>query len=158
MEDITFDTIEWQAPEYSHKTRSADWYWTIGLAAIAGCIVALVFGSYVFAIFIFISGGCLILFTLREPEQFQFAIETEGLRIGKDLYSWKNIKGFTIKNKKGDAYAKLIVQTHKYFLPVYTILLPKELVPETRETLLRVVPPVDLEESRSMVFMEKLGF
>ena len=156
MEEITIDTIEWQAPEYTHKKKSADFLWTIGLVAIIGCIIALWFHNYVFAIFIFISGACLILFTLREPQEISFSIGSDGIHMGKDKYAWATIKGFAIK-KSGDS-SKLMIVTSKYFLPVYTIPLPSNLVEEVKEVLLKVVPAVEIEESRSMLFMEKLGF
>ncbi len=156
MEEIALNTIEWSAPEYDHKERSVDWFWTIGLVTLIATIVAIWFASYVFAIFIFISGGCLIMFTLRPPLEINFSIETEGLTIGKDMYEWKNLKGFNIKKKKESA--KLLIETRKYFLPVYTIPLPMDLIDEVKDELKKVIPNIELEESKSMQFMEKLGF
>jgi hypothetical protein len=158
MDDTTSRKVEWQAPEYTHKERTADWFWTIGLTALIASAIALWIGSFVFAIFILIGGACLIMFTIREPQQFRFSLEQEGLKIEKELYPWKSIQGFTIKNKAGEPYARLIIQTSKYFLPVYTILLPQELKSTVHDVLVKVVPEVELEESRSMQFMEKLGF
>jgi hypothetical protein len=158
MEDNIHNEVKWQAPEYIHKTRTTDWYWTIGLIALGACIAALWMGNYLFAIFILIGGASLILFTIREPQQFSFTIESEGLRIEREMYLWKSLTGFTIKEKKGELYSRLIVQTSKYFLPVYTILIPHNLIPEVREELVKHIPQVELEESRSMQFMEKLGF
>lgn len=156
MEEITIETIEWQAPEYTHKKKSPDFLWTIGLIAIVGAIIALWLGNYVFAIFILISGACLIMFTLREPQMMNFKIETSGLSIGKDKYEWKSLKGFNIKTEA--PYGKLLVETSKKFLPIYTLPIPRELIEEIKTTMRKVVAPVEIEESRSMVFMDKLGF
>jgi hypothetical protein len=78
--------------------------------------------------------------------------------MGKDLHPWKNIKSFNIKNNEADLQAKLLIETSKYFLPIYTIPLPKERVSHVKETLLKVIPRSEINESKSMVFMEKLGF
>lgn len=158
MEEIKLDTIEWTVPEYNHKEHDNDWFWTIGLIAIIACGVAIWFHSYIFAIFIFISGACLILFTVRPPEEIKYTIETKGLTMGTDLFPWKNIKSFNVKNNESDVFAKLLVQTHKHFLPIYTIPLPKDLVGQVKENLIKVTTRVELNESGTMVFMEKIGF
>lgn len=158
MDEIQINTISWSAPEYSHKERGNDWFWTIGIITIIACGIAIWLHNYVFAIFLLISGCCLIMFTLRQPQDITYTIETKGISMGKDLYSWKDIKSFNIKNKDEELYAKLLIETTKYFLPVYTIPLPKEKVPEVKETLLKVSTRSEIDESKSMVFMEKLGF
>ncbi len=156
MEEIVINPIEWSAPEYSHKERTMDWFWSIGLIALVGAIIAIWFGNYIFAIFILISGACLILFTLRHPQEITFSVKTEGLTIGKDSYEWKTIKGFHIK--RGNPDGKLLILTSKHFLPIYTIPLPENLIQEVGDSLLKIIPNIDLEESRSVLFMEKIGF
>ncbi len=156
MEEIIIDKIEWSAPEYKHKEKSVDFIWTIGLVALVSCIVALWLKNYLFSVFIFISGVTLILFSIRHPQDVNFSIETKGLTLGKDKYTWKKIKGFNIKNE--DGVAVLLVEIDKYLLPVYTIPLPIDKVDQVRESLLKVTKSKELEESKSMIFMEKLGF
>jgi hypothetical protein len=154
--EIALATITWQGPEYAHEEKSADFIWTIALITLVAVGIAVWLANYVFAIFIFIAGCCLILFSIRPPEMVDFSIETEGMTIGKAKYGWKSIKGFRIV--KGDPYAKLLIETSRKFLPIFTIPLPSERATETKETLLKVIPETELEESRSMKLMEKLGF
>jgi hypothetical protein len=156
MEEIILEKIEWQAPEYKHKDKSVDFLWTIGLVALVMLGFAIWKQNYIFAVFIFISGGTLILFSIRKPENINFIIETSGLSLGKDKYEWKKIKGFHIKKEETEAI--LLIEINKYFLPVYTISLPIELADTVRESLIKVTPNIELEESKSMKFMEKLGF
>ena len=158
MEEIKLDTIEWTVPEYNHKEHDNDWFWAIGLITIVACIIAIFLHNYIFSIFILISGGCLIMFTMRPPQEIDFSIKTEGLTMGKDLYPWKNIKAFDIKNKESDVFGKLMVETHKHLLPVYTIPFPKEKEIQIKESLLKVTTRKEIEESKTMVFMEKIGF
>jgi hypothetical protein len=158
MDDIKINTTIWSAPEYVHKEHGNDWFWAIGLITIVACGVAIWLHNYVFAIFLFIAGGSLIMFTMRHPQDVTYTIETKGLSMGKDLYEWKSIKSFNIKNKDSDIYAKLLIETSKHFLPIYTIPLPKENVEEVKQSLLQLIPRSEIDESKSMVFMEKLGF
>lgn len=156
MEEITITPIEWSAPEYSHKEKTVDWFWTIGLLALVGFGIAVWFHNYLFAIFILISGASLILFTLRAPQVVPLSITSDGISMGKEKYEWKQIKGFRIKS--AEPYSKLLILTSKKFLPLYTISFPKELTPDIREALTKATTALDLEESHSMLFMEKIGF
>lgn len=158
MDEIQINTTTWSVPEYSHKERGNDWFWTIGVITLASFGVAIWLHNYVFAIFLLVSGGCLIMFTLRAPGDITYTIESKGLSMGKDLYEWNKIKSFNIKNNSADPYAKLLIETSKYFLPIYTIPLPKEYVDEVKSTLSDIIPRSEIEESKSMIFMEKLGF
>ncbi len=155
MEEIIIDKIEWNAPEYDHKEKNNDWFWTIGLITFVVCGIAIWLHNYVFAIFLLLSGASLILFTIRHPQEITFSIETKGLTMGRDTHEWKTIKSFNIK--KGDINSKLLIETGKYFLPIYTIPLPNDLVNKVKETLLKVAENKELDESRSMLFVEKLG-
>ncbi|MBK5215449.1 MAG: hypothetical protein JJE53_01415 [Candidatus Pacebacteria bacterium] len=158
MDEIKINKIEWSAPEYSHKERGNDWFWALGLVTIISCGVAIWLKNNMFAIFLLLSGGSLILFTLRHPKDISYIIETKGITMGKDLYEWKNIKSFNIKSKEDEPLAKLLIETSKYILPVYTIPFPQELQAQIKEDLLKILPRSEIDESKSMVFMEKLGF
>lgn len=155
MEKIDIKKIDWRAPEYKHKERNMDFFWTIGLVAIVGCIIAIWLGNYVFAIFIIASGGCLILFTFRKPEDIDFGISNDGVKFGNEIRPWDKIKSFDIK--QGDPYAKLMVETTRSFLPIFTIPLPKDLMDDVEIEFSKVVSQKEIAESQSMQFAEKIG-
>ena len=156
MDEIVLESIEWQAPEYNHKKKTPDFLWTIGLIAFAVAVVSLWFGNIVFAIFVILAGASLIMFTVREPGQMNFSIKTEGLGVGKEKYEWKNIKGFNII--KGEVYGKLLIETSKYFLPVYAIPFPISMEEQIKTELSKVIQKIEIKESASMAFAEKIGF
>jgi hypothetical protein len=156
MEEIIIDKVEWSAPEYKHKEKSMDFLWAIGLVSLIVCGLAIWFQNYLFAVFVFIAGGTLVLFSVRHPQEVHFVIETNGITLGKDKYPWKRVKGFHIK--KEEDYAVLLIELDKYLLPIYTIPLPIDQIPQVKESLLKILPNIDLDESKSMKFMEKLGF
>ncbi len=156
MEEVIINKIEWYAPEYKHKEKSIDFIWTIGLVTIVSCVIAFWLKNYLFAVFILISGASLILFSIRHPEDVYFSIEDEGFTLGKDRYSWTKIKGYNIKKENDESI--LLLEVDKRLLPVYTIPLPKEKTDQIKETLSKVAQSKDIEESKSMKFMEQLGF
>ena len=156
MEEIIIEKIEWSAPEYKHEEKSIDFLWTVGLVALVISGIAIWQNNYLFAIFILISGASLVFFSVRHPEDMLFSIETSGVTMGKDKYDWKMIKGFDIK--KENEKAVLLIELDKYLLPIYTIPLPIELLSKVKESLLKISTNIELEESKSMKFMEKIGF
>ena len=155
-EEVKISPISWQAPEYAHKKKSVDFLWAVGLIALVISAVAIWFGNYVFAVFILISGATLIMFTIREPNDMDFSIDDKGLKIGKDIYPWKTLKGFNMID--GAPYGKLLVETSKYFLPVYTIPVPADIFEDVKESFKKLVNEKEIEESRSMAFVDKIGF
>jgi hypothetical protein len=156
MEEISIERLVWQAPEYNHTKRGMDFFWTIGIAALVLAIGALWTGNYLFLIFVLVSGFCLIFFSIREPEHIEFAIDNDGMSFGRDKFPWKRVRGFRIK--PGSPYVKLLIETDKHFMPVYTIPLPPELSTKVKESLITIIPEVELEESQSILFMERIGF
>lgn len=155
-EEINIKTVRWTSPEHPHKENSVDWYWTIGIITIIIFIFAIWTKNYVFAIFIFVSGASLELISIRHPQEVEFIIENRGFTIGKDFYEWSRVKCFDIK--KGDSESRLLIELNKYFLPVYTVHIQNELIEPIKEAFTQVIPRQELEESRSVLFMEKLGF
>lgn len=155
-EEVTINTIEWTALEHNHREHSVDWYWSVGLIILAVCIIAIWTKSYLFAIFVVVAGASLLLLNLKHPEEIEFSVETSGLKLGKDKYEWERLKSFNIRKIEGEN--KLLIETTKHFLPVYTIPLPEEIVSEIKDALLKFIPQSELNESQSLLFMEKLGF
>jgi len=157
MDEIVIDKIEWKTLEHEHKDHSVDWFWTIGLIALVSAGAAVWFHNYLFAIFIVISAISLIFISIREPQEITFSIDTKGIKMGRSSYAWKEIKSFNIKSEEN--YNKLFIETDKRFLPVYTINIPKYIIEDLKNSLLKVIPAnSEIKESPSMQFMEKLGF
>lgn len=155
-EDIALETIEWRSYEYKHKEKSIDFLWGIGIVSVILFVLAIWFKNYIFGIFILVSGGLLIMFGIKHPEEVSYKIDSDGLTIGKDTYTWKKVKGFSIKKYEDDA--KLLVELDKYFLPVYTIHMPLEIEQKVKQNIKKIVEQKELRESQSMLFMEKIGF
>lgn len=156
MEEIVIETIKWIAPEHKHKEKSMDFFWTVGIIALLIFVASIWFQNYLFAIFILISSILLIMISNKTPEDIEYKIDTEGISIRDKKYRWKEIKGYFIKKYENEA--NLLIEIDKYFLPIYTIPVPLELTKKINENLKKILNQKDLNESQSMIFMEKIGF
>ena len=59
--------IEWEGREYDHNPKSADWYWVLGIIAVAGTVASILFGNYLFAALVVIAASAFALHASKEP-------------------------------------------------------------------------------------------
>lgn len=156
MEDTKNQSLSWTAPEYTHRPKSVDFLWGVGLLGLIGTVISIFLGNYIFAIFIILSSVMLIIFATRHPHEANFEINNTGIVFGEENHPYKNIKGFIIRD--ANPYSKLIIETNKYFLPIYTIPLPHELEEDVYDILSQVIEEKEIEETHSSKFMERIGF
>jgi hypothetical protein len=156
--EITLETIEWESPEYIHRDHSNDWFWGLGLITLLSVIIAICKGNYIFGIFLLLAGFSLILFSIKRPEINKNKIETKGLSIQGTFYQWSFLKSFNIKDTRDDNLFKLLIESNKRFLPILTVLVPKEIEEKVEDNLSKVMKKSNIDETGSTVFMDKIGF
>lgn len=156
MDEGKSQSISWVAPEYIHRPKSVDFLWGVGLLGLAGSVTAMIFGNVIFGIFIILSAVMLIIFSVKHPNEANFEINKDGILFDKEMHKYKNIKGFKIK--EANPYSKLLIETNRYFLPLYTLPLPHELEDDVYNVLSQIIPEEDIEETHSSKFMDKIGF
>ncbi len=150
--------IEWVAPEYVHVEKSQDWYWVLGLLAVAASVGAMLFNNVLFALLILISSFVLALFAGRKPNNVHFALAQRGVRIDDALYPFSNLKSFSIAELSPNHVAKLILEPKAHFaMSVYIPLLNVD-VDHVHDFLLDFLPEESHEEPLIHHLMEWLGF
>jgi hypothetical protein len=154
--EIELNKVEWVGKEYEFKERSVDWFWAVGLILLVSVGVSVWFHNFIFAIFLFVAGGTLILINHKEPRDVSFVIESKGVTLGGESFYWDKIKGFNIL--KQENRNKLLLKTAKNFLPIITITIPKEKTGEIESFLLKMTNfDKDIKETNSSQFAEKIG-
>ena len=98
MPDIVIKKIEssfeWEAPEYEHHERSNDWYWAMGILAVALLVVAFFLKSVLFGLLVLLGGFSLGLYSARKPEIVSFSIGARGMAIEDKIYFFEDLKSF----------------------------------------------------------------
>lgn len=151
-----FETITWQAYEYNPAEISRDWFIGVAAFGLLVLIIALFTKNFLFALLILIGTGLIILLGTREPELITFSITSKGLVIKDQLYLYRNLIAFGLKDHEQPH--KLMIHTSRLLAP--HIIIPLEDVdPELiRASLKKFLPEVHFEESLVDLFMEYLGF
>jgi|SRR3989339_1605670 len=150
--------IEWKGHEYTHFEKGSDWYWSLGLVAVAGSVAALIFKNVLFAIFILIAAFVLAIFASRKPNEVSFAISQRGLRIDDVLYPFQSLKSFGIEELTPKHIPRLIFKSKKIF--ALDIIIPLEHVHanEVHDFLINFLPEDEHYEPLVHKVMEWLGF
>lgn len=151
-------TLSWQAHEYVHVEKTPDWFWALGLIAVAAFVAALLLNNILFAVLILLIALVLGLFAARKPNVVQFSITPRGVRIDNTLYAYQNIESFAIEELSPDHTPKLIIAPRGIMRP--TLVIPIiEVHPDDVHNLLReFLPEAEHSEPLSHRVMEWLGF
>src|SRR3989338_6162006 len=59
--------LEWEGREYDHNPKSTDWYWALGIIAVAGTVASVLFGNYLLALLIIIAAVALAFHAAKRP-------------------------------------------------------------------------------------------
>lgn len=151
--------IVWEAFEYDHTPKSADWYWAVGIIAVSITLISILLGNIIFAIVVVVSTFALIVASRRHPHLVTFELNKTGVFIGPDLKPYGTLRSFWVEDN-----SHLDLQSKLFFKPKsktgQLIVIPIEEVDpvEVRDFLLHNLLEEKLEEPLMQIIMEKLGF
>ena len=150
-------TITWEAAEHYHIEKTADWYWALGIIALVGAVIAIIFSNILFAVVIILSAVVMVIVSLREPSLIPFAITPRGIRIDDQLHPYATLQSFYI-DEDAPHGPQLIIKSSGMLHPLIVIPLPSEAIEEIDEILAEHLPGEHLEESLPHRLLEFLGF
>jgi len=142
--------IEWDGHEYEHKERSQDWYWAVGVVAVALAVAAIIFSDVIFGILILVATFSLSLFINRPPETVHIILDEKGITRGKVHYPFATLHSFWIDEQH--PHQKILLRSQKLLMPLITIPLGGGDPERIQKTLLRFIP----EEFHTTPLVEKL--
>ncbi|MFN7088554.1 MAG: hypothetical protein ACK4NX_01915 [Candidatus Paceibacteria bacterium] len=139
--------LEWRAPEYRKSPKSADWFFGIGLIALALAIWAIYTINIMFLLTVLVGFVVLLIFALRKPKIYTFKITSAGIFIGKTLVPFQSIESFWVFDFPD---AKILSLKPKSRLsPGTHIIVPEAKISDLKSILSEYLPEV--EENYSFV-------
>lgn len=151
------ESIQWKALEFEYKEKSADWYWTLGIVAVAGTLIAIILGNVLFAVLIIIATFTVALYASKHPKLIDFEISARGIRASHTLHPFSTLESFWIEEGK-DESIKLLLTSKKTFALQIIIPLVKTSTHDAREYLIHRLPEVEQHESFTERIMEFVRF
>jgi hypothetical protein len=153
----TVRAISWEAPEFSHREKSSDWYFAVGLLVAAAIIAALLLGNILFAFLVFVSGVVFAVAAAKRPRIIPFAVTIHGVRVGSQLFTMTQLQSFRVDTEDPRG-PQLLLMVRTKFMPLMVIPIPPDYIDEVQEILQSRLPEEPLQESLSVRLLEYFGF
>lgn len=150
------EPLHWVAHEYENRVRSPDWFWAVGILAVAIAATSVIMNNVLFAIVVLLSGFALLLYAARKPELLDVFVDDKGVRIDKYFYPYHTLESFWIDEH--ESRSRVLIKSQKLFMP-YIIVPTGDIDPDLlKEHLSMYLPEIFHSESVFHHLMEYLGF
>lgn len=156
MAEVT-RAVSWEAPEHHHVEKSSDWYWVLGILAVAGASASIIFGNMLFGIVILLGAATTALVSHREPKVLPFGVSQRGIQVGSTLYPYSTLESFCLSHQNPTG-PQLILKSKHFFMPLIIIPVPDEYADDIDTIVATRIPEEHLEEPISHRLLEIFGF
>jgi hypothetical protein len=134
----------WEFPEYMQYKRTRVWYIVMGIIAVALLVWAIWSNNFLFAIIVIIISLIFIFQERRKPMNIKLNIREDGLEIGRNFYSYRDLNNFWIIYQPPEV-KKIYVSFKSRIAAPLVISLENQNPLKIRKTLLEYLPE-DLEK------------
>jgi len=108
--------IRWKAYEHEHIERTNDWYWALGIFAVACALISVIFGNYFFGLLILVAAFTIGIMAKSPPPLVEFELSDRGIRVGDTMHRYEEIIAFWVEDHDADPPV-LLVDTVKWLSP-----------------------------------------
>lgn len=109
-------TLLWHAHEHEHFERGNDWYWALGVVAVCGALVSVLFGNVLFGVLIIVAAFSLGLTAHIPPGLSEIELSDKGIRIDHIVHTYEDIIAFWVEEER-DGEPILLVDTKRWLSP-----------------------------------------
>lgn len=110
--------FEWEGRQYASEEKSGDWYWAVGIIALAGAVASILFGNILLALVISAAAVTLSLQAAKRPRIHRFTITNAGLYIDDTFYPFECMLHFSVLEYLDPSLPPaLSIKTKRFFAP-----------------------------------------
>ncbi len=149
--------ITWEAPEHHHIEKTTDWYWILGIIAIACSAGAIMLGNFLFGILILLAASTMTLLSMREPDIIPFAVTVRGVRVDNELFPYSTLESFYI-DEDHERGPQLLVKSKRFFMPLIIMPIPEDNIDDIESIIETRLLEEHLEEPFANKLLEFFGF
>lgn len=155
--------IIWEEYHYLHYEKNSDWKWSVGIVSVTIALISFMFSNITFGVLILVATAALLMHALQKPKKLRFEINTTGVRIDQQSWSFSTIKSFWIEdNKEFHIPSRILFETEMMTSPILSLPLPIETderdIHDIHEELIKILPEKQISESFLHKVLEYLGF
>lgn len=114
--------LEWEGREYDHNPKDSDWYWSVGIIAVAATLAAVLFGNYLFALLVMVAAATIALHAAKAPPLHRFRLVENGIYIGERLHPFDQMISFSVLEDIGGEYPPMLSIKTRHWLSPHLII------------------------------------
>ena len=88
--------FEWHGKEYASEDKTADWYWAVGIIAVALMIACVLFSNLLLALVVLAAAVAVCLQAAKHPRIHRFTITERGVGVDNRFYEFDNMLHFSV--------------------------------------------------------------
>ena len=110
--------LEWEGREYDHNPKDSDWYWALGIIAVATAVASVLFHNYLLALLIVVAAASFALHAAKQPPLHRFRLVEDGIMIGDELHPFARMISFSVLEDVEGEFAPMIsIKTESWLSP-----------------------------------------
>jgi hypothetical protein len=151
--------LEWRAFDHIREKKDSDWFWFVGIVAVAIAVLAIFFNNVLLALLVLIGTFVIFLAANNPPKIVDHEINRRGVQVGDILYTYATLESFYVIDEDGWDRDRLILKSKKTLMPLIIIPLGSEVKPDQiREYLLEYLNEEEMYEPTVQRILSRLGF
>jgi hypothetical protein len=88
--------FEWHGKEYASEEKGADWYWAVGIVALAVVIACILFNNFLLALVVIAGTVAACLQAAKHPRIHRFTITELGVGVDNNFYEFESMLHFSV--------------------------------------------------------------
>lgn len=113
--------IAWIVHTHEHQERSVDWFWALGLLAVAGAALSIFFGNVLLAAILLIGAGSIGTLAARGPRTHWVRVDSRGISLDGTLHPYSSLHTFWVEPVTDGRVGSLLVTTRAPLHPQLVI-------------------------------------
>jgi hypothetical protein len=153
----------WEEYNYLYFPKDKDWKWSVAIISITIALISFMFSNITFGMLILIATVVLLIHAFKEPHVIRFEINTKGVRVNQEFWSFSDIRSFWIEdNREHHIHSRILFSTNGLLDSLLVISLPlnvtNDQIHDIHEELVKILPEERMNESIFQKALEYLGF
>lgn len=157
VEDVA-TLFEWQAPEHTHRPKSARWFVVLAVAVTVLVGFFLFSFNFIGAVTTALIGSLLYWVAQKKPAVVRYRILVDGVAIGTLLYHFRDLAAFNIVYEPNETRT-VILRSQRRFTPLLHMEIGEADPVAIRDILIEFLPEdQDLQEPLVDIMARRVGF
>jgi len=152
MSEIEFT---WTVVE-EKKARTADWYWILGVFAVALIIIGFLIDNLLFSLLTLLATAVIVLITHHDQAPITYSVSLRGVEVNDTLYPFRSLHAFHVDRSDREQFF-LRLRSEHMFAPLSAIPIHKELTVEVEKLLAAYIKEEHIEEPLGNRFFTIVG-